>query len=228
MGTINVNASASLSATGTSTATGSITWAAPSYPDHVTSWDSIVVSGTWSWTGQGNIQRVTINGTNTSNGVPFSVSLGTSTTSPLSISCVGNKKATGSNFTWSNLQVTYTYTPYYNVSVVQSEGGTISLSQTGSVAEGTTITVSYTELDGYKLENIYVNGVALQGNSFVVAEDSIVTAVFVQQSYTGLYFKENGAYVPTINVYKKISGVWIVQNDIETLFDANTKYIKKN
>lgn len=108
--TIVVNATASLTARGTTTATGSITWSAPSLPSGVTKWDSVVISGTWSWGGKGSISRVTINGTNTSSGVAFNINLSTSQTSPLSISCVGNKNATGSSFTWSNLKITYTYT----------------------------------------------------------------------------------------------------------------------
>jgi hypothetical protein len=107
--TISVNASATLSGRGRTTSSGTITWTAPALPDDATV-TGISVSGTWSWTGKGSISRVTINGTNTSGDYPFDVSLGASATSPLSISCVGNKKATGSYFSWSDLQVTYTYT----------------------------------------------------------------------------------------------------------------------
>lgn len=108
--TITVNASASLSANGTSTATGSMTWTAPAFPGGVTAWDDVRVSGTWSWNGKGNITRVTINGTNTSGDTAFDISIA-GKSSPLSISCVGNNKnATGANFGWSNLIVTYTYT----------------------------------------------------------------------------------------------------------------------
>ena len=107
--TIEVNASASLSANGTSTANGTITWSVPSLPSGVSSWDSVYIRGTWSWGGKGSISRVTINGTNTSTGVAFNINIA-GKTSPLSITCVGNKNATGSSFTWSNLKVTYTYT----------------------------------------------------------------------------------------------------------------------
>ena len=46
--------------------------------------------------------------------------------------------------------------------------------------EGTTITVTATPSDGYELENIYVNGTALSGTSFIVNEDKAVSAVFNQ------------------------------------------------
>lgn len=111
MGTLTANATANLSANGNSTATGSITWSAPSLPDGITAWDSIVISGSWSWRGKGSINNVTINGTATSDSTPFSINLGTSATPPITVTCRGgNKNATGNNFSWSDLIVTYTYT----------------------------------------------------------------------------------------------------------------------
>lgn len=108
--TFTQNATATLTASGTSTATGSIRWTAPSLPEGATGWDSIVISGMWTWGGKGSVSRVTINGTNTSTGVAFNIALPKTQVSPLSITCVGNKNATGSSFTWSNLVVTYTCT----------------------------------------------------------------------------------------------------------------------
>ena len=107
--TIVVNASASLTARGQTTATGSITWTAPALPAGVAAWDGVRISGKWTWGGKGSISRVTINGTNTSDGVSFDVDI-SGKSSPLSITCAGNKNATGSSFTWTSLQVTYTYT----------------------------------------------------------------------------------------------------------------------
>lgn len=107
--TISASAAASLTAAGTSTATGSVTWTAPSLPEGVAAWDSVVISGTWTWGGKGSVTRVTINGTDTSDSIAFSVNIN-GKTSPLSITCVGNKNAAGSDFTWSDFTVTYTYT----------------------------------------------------------------------------------------------------------------------
>lgn len=80
----------------------------------------------------------------------------------------------------AEILVDYTVPIYHTVSVTQSTGGTISLSQSGQVLEGTTITVTATPSDGYELENIYVNGNVLAGTSFSVDEDKTVTAVFNQ------------------------------------------------
>lgn len=103
------NVTASLSANGTSTASGTMTWTAPSLPAGATI-TSVRISGTYSWSGRGNITRVTINGTNCSPDVAFDVALSNSVSPPITVTCVGNNKnATGNNFRWSNLIVTYTY-----------------------------------------------------------------------------------------------------------------------
>ena len=88
--------------------------------------------------------------------------------------------ASSMNIYGAEILVDYTVPTYHTVSVTQSTGGTISLSQSGQVLEGTTVTVTTTPSDGYELENIYVNGNALSGTSFVVDEDKTVTAVFNQ------------------------------------------------
>lgn len=156
MANIVVNATASLTANGRTTATGTITWTAPDLPTDVTAWDAITISGTWTWDGRGSITYVKINGTNTSNGVAFSIPLSASQTSPLSISCVGNKNATGSSFTWSNLVLTYEYTP----------------------------------------------------------------------PTKPMYLKQNSAWTEVKGVYKKENGNWVLQTDLESVFDTQTNYIK--
>lgn len=88
--------------------------------------------------------------------------------------------ASSMNIYGAEILVDYTVPTYHNVSVTQSTGGTISLSQSGQVIEGTTVSVTAAPSDGYELESIYVNGNALSGTSFVVDEDKTVTAVFNQ------------------------------------------------
>lgn len=88
--------------------------------------------------------------------------------------------ASSMNIYGAEILVDYTVPTYHNVSVTQSTGGTISLSQSGQVIEGTTVSVTAAPSDGYELESIYVNGNALSGTSFVVDEDKAVSAVFNQ------------------------------------------------
>ena len=140
--TITASATAALTAAGTSTANGTITWTAPALPEGVSAWDSVVISGTWSWGGKGSVSRVTINGTNTSADIAFSVNIN-GKSSPLSISCVGNKNATGNSFTWSGLQVVYTYTEqggesnalYINIGGVIKEAETVWINRNGTIME---------------------------------------------------------------------------------------------
>ena len=151
MPSIVVDATASLSANGTSTATGSISWTAPSFPEYVTFWDSVTISGKWTWTGSRTISKVTINGTDTTSGTSFSIPLDTDETSPMTITCVGaHKNATGNYFTWSNLEITYEYTE-------------------------------------------------------------------VEPPKDASYMKYNGSWREISAFYKKISGAWTLQSDMETL-----------
>ena len=123
MAQLTANASASLTANGTSTATGSISWTPPTLPPDAVI-NSIAISGSWTWGGKGSITYVTINGTNTSDGIAFDITLPNNVTSPLSISCVGNKNATGNSFTWGNLIVTYTYTVPSSETLYEKANGT--------------------------------------------------------------------------------------------------------
>ena len=157
--TFEQRATASITASGQTTAIGTISWTVPTLPEGATGWSSITISGTWSWDGKGNINYVNINGTNTSGGVPFNVALSTSQVSPLSITCAGNKNATGNSFSWSSLIVTY------ECNVVGSEV---------------------------------------------------------------LYIKQSGTWIEVQNIYKKVNGVWVLQEDLATVFDSNTNYVKSN
>ena len=156
MATTSVNASISMSANGTSTAYGNLTWTAPSLPSGAGVSD-ISVSGTYTWNGKGNV-TVYINNETISTVSSFDVSLGASATSPYQISCRGgNKNATGSNFSWGSLQVTYTY------SVASSEH---------------------------------------------------------------LFFKSGGAWIAANKAYKKVSGAWVEQSDLTTVFQSGVNYVK--
>ena len=41
-----------------------------------------------------------------------------------------------------------------------------------------------------------------------------------------LYVKVNGSWVAATAVYKKVNGSWVLQNDLTSVFDSNTNYIK--
>lgn len=129
--------------------------------------------------------------------------------------------ASSMNIYGAEILVDYTVPTYHNVSVTQSAGGTISLSQSGRVLEGTTITVTTTPSDGYELENIYVNGTALSGTSFVVDEDKAVSAVFNQLITHTISISITGGTLrsPTIASTTVSRGA-----NYEITFNGNTDY----
>lgn len=226
MATITANATANLTANGNSQGNGTISWTRPNIPTNAVI-SSIVVEGKWDWGGKGNIQYVTINGTQTLAGTQFSVELGANATSPINITCIGNKNATGSSFTWSGLQVVYTYSVSYNVSTQAPTNGSIRLSQSGQVSDGTIITVIATPNNGYKLDKIYVNGSVITGNTFTVNSDCVVSATFIEIT-SHMCIKENGQWVTMVKCFKKINGSWVEQEITENLLNTSTKYIRKN
>ncbi|MBE7065688.1 MAG: hypothetical protein E7384_07765, partial [Ruminococcaceae bacterium] len=66
----------------------------------------------------------------------------------------------------------------YAVSVGEVTNGTVTLSSTGNISYNTTITVTATPNEGYELDQIFVNGTAISGNTFKVTKASTVTATF--------------------------------------------------
>lgn len=63
--------------------------------------------------------------------------------------------------------------------------------------------------------------------TFTVDDNATVAVTIGSQETSTLYLKVNGQWVVTVvaKAYKKISGSWVEQ-DITTLFDTSTKYVK--
>ena len=57
-----------------------------------------------------------------------------------------------------------------------------------------------------------------------------ITQIYLELEYeeVGHYTKINGSWQKIITIYKKVDGVWVLQSDLESIFDENVKYIKKN
>lgn len=155
MATTQVNASISMTANGNSTAYGNLIWTAPSLPNGAVISD-ISVSGTYNWNGKGSV-TVYINGESLYSGSSFNVSIGASASSPYQISCRGsNKNATGSNFSWGTLIVTYTYTaPGLDKAYVRVNGSWVEASKvykkvSGSWVEQSDLTNVFDSGTNYK------------------------------------------------------------------------------
>lgn len=224
MATITANVTASLSANGNTTSTGSLSWTKPSIPVGATI-SSIVLTGSFTWNGKGNV-TITINGTNCISATPFTINLPTNTTSPYSITCRGgNKNATGNNFTWSSLIVTYTYSIKYNISVGSLQNGKVIVSPSGSVDGGTMITITATPNTGYKIGNYYVNGSLIDSNTFIANTDSIVTVTFEELTQS-IYMKDTSIWRTYSKIYKKVNNIWSLQSDFSEIFDPLIKYTR--
>lgn len=79
---------------------------------------------------------------------------------------------------------------------------------------GVTFTVVY-ESDGVT----YVYTIA----SVVANHAIVVSAGGASQE---IFFKDNGAWVAAVSVYKKVNGSWVQQSDLTQVFDSNTNYVK--
>lgn len=63
--------------------------------------------------------------------------------------------------------------------------------------------------------------------TYTVSTDSVIAIIigsFVPTQI--LYFKNNGVWVSATKAYKKVSGAWVLQSDLSTVFDGNTNYVK--
>ncbi|MBQ8603733.1 MAG: leucine-rich repeat protein, partial [Oscillospiraceae bacterium] len=65
----------------------------------------------------------------------------------------------------------------YDITVTKPENGTVTVDKTIVTAEET-VTVIVTSAEGYVLDKILVNGIAVAGNTFTATADSTVTAEF--------------------------------------------------
>lgn len=77
---------------------------------------------------------------------------------------------------------------------------------------GITWTVSY-EVDGY----VYTITAINTDHTIVVSSGG---------STATMYFRQNGSWVAASKVYKKVSGSWVEQSDLSTVFDSNTNYVR--
>ena len=82
----------------------------------------------------------------------------------------------------------------YTVTYTQPTNGTLTVkngSQTihsGDLVEyGTVLTIEATPYQGYKLDNVFVNGVRISGLSFTVTDNTNIEVFFGKQSYTVTY-----------------------------------------
>lgn len=122
-------------------------------------------------------------------------------------------KGTIQNFTsTSNSKVTVTDVGTWTATELHNAQLRFELGYYGGRMLGITWTVNYT-VSGY----VYVITAIAANHTIVVTSGGVVQT---------LYFKNNNAWVAATAVYKKVSGSWVLQQDLSTVFDSLTNYIK--
>lgn len=117
-------------------------------------------------------------------------------------------------------------------------GDTLKTNTDGFRAFGTTATIvtvpettwTRDELNNLRLRIFGSRGFFNTSTSYYIrfyGADLTVTYE-VPEETTDLRVKQSGTWVSVKSVYKKVSGIWVEQNNLQEIFDENTKYVAKN
>ena len=121
-----------------------------------------------------------------------------------------NNSASVQTVTYSNVTAGdhYIYVKYFKDSYTDQYNDSLQF----KVA--ITLTEPYTPQTywGYTLTNI-------------TADHTIVVTAGGSSTQT-IYYKDNGSWVAATAVYKKVRGSWVLQQDLSTVFDSQTNYVK--
>lgn len=127
-------------------------------------------------------------------------------------------------------------TSYIGSAYVQAYNGTTAVgSQTSyRTTSATTYTLSSGTWTRAELDNMRVmfniNRTNTKNNQAYARIYGIEVIVDWSRNPNSTYLtlKENGSYVDIMSVYKKINNVWVLQTDLENVFDENTNYVRWN
>ena len=113
-------------------------------------------------------------------------------------------------------------------------------SSASSMAISTSYQTSSASVATGLINNTYTNSnfpslsvtIVTTGNLASSGKDNFqirITQIYLELEYeeVGHYTKINGSLQKIITIYKKIDGAWVLQSDLESIFDENVKYIKK-
>ena len=56
--------------------------------------------------------------------------------------------------------------------------------------------------------------------------DATIAVVIGSSATDTIYYKNSGTWTEVASVYKKVSGVWVLQSDLTNVFDSSTNYVK--
>ena len=218
MATLTSNISnVSLTVSGTTQNSTTISWSLPTVPSGATI-NSCTLTGTATASMSKGSATITVNGQSVSSGSNFTINLGTAnTTSSVTATAKGGNKNAAGTVTFSNLVYTVNYTEpeiTYTVTFVDYDG---TILKTQTVSSGSSATAPEINRYGYILTGWSVDFSNVTSNITTVAQYAIVNVLSV---------KENGEWTNIREIYKKISGVWVKQENSNwlNLFDNSIKY----
>ena len=129
----------------------------------------------------------------------------------------------------------YTYSGTYQLSI-DSSASSMSLSTSYQTSSSTGVATSLIN-NTYTSSNFPSLSVAITttGKKSSTKDDDFqirVTQVYLELEYEeiveDIYIKENGNWNKYSAVYKKENGIWVLQSNLTSIFDANTNYVRGN
>ena len=129
----------------------------------------------------------------------------------------------------------YTYSGTYKLSI-DSSALSMSLSTSYQTSSSTGVATSLIN-NTYTSSNFPSLSVTITttGKKSSTKDDDFqirVTQVYLELEYEeiveDIYIKENGNWNKYSAVYKKENGIWVLQSNLKSIFDANTNYVRGN
>ena len=129
----------------------------------------------------------------------------------------------------------YTYSGTYKLSI-DSSASSMSLSTSYQTSSSTGVATSL-------INNTYISSnfpslsviITTTGKKSSTKDDDFqirVTQVYLELEYEeiveDIYIKENGNWNKYSAVYKKENGIWVLQSNLTSIFNANTNYVRGN
>ena len=129
----------------------------------------------------------------------------------------------------------YTYSGTYKLSI-DSSASSMSLSTSYQTSSSTGVATSLIN-NTYTSSNFPSLSVTITttGKKSSTKDDDFqirVTQVYLELEYEeviqDIYIKESGNWNKYSAVYKKENGIWVLQSNLTSIFDANTNYVRGN
>lgn len=151
----------------------------------------------------------------------------------------GSFKITGATlYVRGRSSANYTYSGTYQLSI-DSSASSMSLSTSYQTSSNTEVAASLIN-NTYTSSNFPSLSVTITtaGNKSQSKNSNFqirVTQIYLELDYeeiiedtSSIYIKESGNWSRYSAVYQKENGIWVLQSDLETLFDTTTNYVKGN